>query len=115
MEYPTERTFSFEERAVVPTTQGFTRATPRAGRIKMNATSVTRGMLLRKGASQGELIDPNTKYAKLKIRYAMESARRKPRRSANAPPPIARNQTQPPNIPVRLLARSTSKCKPSCK
>ena len=56
-----ERTFSFEARAVVPTTQGFTSETPRAGSIRMSVTSTTRGMALRTGASHGEPMEPSKK------------------------------------------------------
>src|ERR1035441_14403 len=44
-----ERTFSFEARAVVPTTQGLTSATPSAGRMRMKPTNSPRGTALRTG------------------------------------------------------------------
>ena len=57
------------------------------------------GTALRTGASHGAPIDPSRKYAAARIKYARERARRKPRRSAIAPPKIARNQTMPPKNP----------------
>ena len=58
-----ERTFSFDARAVVPTTQGFTSATPSAGSIKMNSTNNVSGdTALRTGASHPDApIEPSRK------------------------------------------------------
>src|SRR5260370_10066467 len=94
-----DRTFSFEARAVVPTTHGFTSETPNAGKIRMNPTNNHSGTASRTGASHGEPMEPRRKYAPLKIRYASDSARRNPSQSAAVPPKIARNHTIPPNIP----------------
>src|SRR5450432_407917 len=104
-----ERTFSFEARAVVPTTQGFTNATPSAGRVSTNPTSSHSGTALRTGESHGDPSDPSSKYDALKIKYASERERRNPRRSASVPPNAARNHTSPPNNPVRLPACSAGK------
>ena len=56
-----ERTFSFEARAVVPTTQGFTIEMPSAGRMRMQPTNNPSGTALRTGASQDAAIDPMRK------------------------------------------------------
>src|ERR1700682_2111030 len=110
-----DRTFSLEARAVVPTTQGFTSAIPSAGSINTKPTSNHRGTASRTGESQDEPSEPSRKYAPLKIKYASESDRRNPRRSANVPPNAARNHTSPPKRPVRLLACAAGKLKVSCK
>jgi hypothetical protein len=68
MEKPSERTLSFEARAVVPTTEGFTMATPRAGSIRTIVTSDVRDMLPRTEASHGDARDPIKKYAPLRIK-----------------------------------------------
>src|ERR1700760_1097108 len=53
------RTFSFEARAVVPTTQGFTSEIPRAGRMRMTPTKRPRG------AAEAEAVcDRSTKNGK---------------------------------------------------
>jgi len=49
------------------------------------------------------------------MRYAIESARRNPNRSAAAPPKMARNQTMPPNIPVKVPVCWVEKFNFSCK
>ena len=105
----------FEARAVVPTTQGLTSATPRAGRIKMQPTKRPSGTALRIGASHEAPIEPIRKYAPARIKYASERARRKPKRSAMAPPKIARNHTMPPNIPVSVPVCSVEKLSFSCR
>src|SRR5439155_21020791 len=115
MEDPRERTFSCDARAVVPTTHGLTKATPRAGSIRTTVTNKTRGTALRIGASQGAPIEPKRKYDPLKIKYARERARRKPRRSAMAPRKMAKSHTSPPKRPARLAARSVGKLNTSCK
>ena len=56
-----ERTFSFEARAVVPTTEGLTSAMPSAGRMRMKPTNSPSGTALRMGASQGAPMDPMRK------------------------------------------------------
>src|ERR1700693_1398275 len=110
-----ERTFSFDARAVVPTTQGLTKAIPSAGSISTNPTSNHNGTAARTGASHEEPSDPSRKYEPLKMKYASDSDRRKPKRSANVPPNAARNHTRPPNNPVRLLACAAGKLSVSCK
>src|SRR6267154_2346797 len=62
-----------------------------------------------RGAGQGAPMEPMRKYAAAKMRYATESARRKPSRSAAAPPKIARNHTMPPKMPVRVPVCSVEK------
>src|ERR1700676_1451993 len=104
-----ERTFSFDARAVVPTTQGLTSAIPNAGSINTKLTSNHSGTEAPTGASHDETSEPSRKYEPLRMKYASDSDRRKPRRSASVPPNAARNQTRPPNKPVRLLACSTGK------
>src|ERR1700733_7531579 len=103
-----ERTFSFDARAVVPTTHGFTSAIPSAGSISTTATSTTKGTAARNGAIQ---LDPNEP----KIKYESDSDLRNPRRSASVPPNAARNHTNPPNNPVKLPACSTGKFNVSCR
>src|ERR1700730_14067116 len=110
-----ERTFSFEARAVVPTTQGFTSAMPSAGSINTRPTSNHSGTAARTGASHDEPSEPSRKYEPLKMKYANESERRNPRRSAKVPPNAARNHTRPPNNPVKLLACAAGKLRVSCK
>src|ERR1700675_2687202 len=110
-----ERTFSFDEIAVVPTTQGLTSATPSAGSINTKPTSNHSGTAARTGASHDEPSDPIRKYEPLRIKYASESERRKPRRSAKVPPNAARNHTRPPNNPVRLVACAAGKLSVSCR
>ncbi len=56
-----ERTFSFDECAVVPTTVGFTSATPNAGSASTSATSTPSGTVCRTGASHGDPSDPSRK------------------------------------------------------
>src|ERR1700719_1365741 len=109
------RTFSFDARAVVPTTQGLTNAIPSAGSINTKPTSNHSGTAARTGASHGEPSEPSKKYEPLKMRYASESDRRKPKRSAKVPPNAARNHTRPPNNPVRLLACAAGKLSVSCQ
>ena len=110
-----ERTFSLEARAVVPTTQGFTRETPSAGRMRMKPTNKLSGTALRTGASQDAPIEPIRKYAAARMRYAIDRARRNPSRSAAAPPKMARNHTMPPKMPVSVPVCSTEKFRRSCK
>src|ERR1700722_6968891 len=110
-----ERTFSFEARAVVPTTQGLTSAIPSAGNINTKPTSNHSGNAARIGASHDDPNEPSRKYEQLKIKYASESDRLKPRRSARVPPNAARNHTRPPNNPVRLVACAAGKLSVSCK
>src|SRR6202030_2046520 len=99
-----ERTFSFEARAVVPTTQGLTSAIPSAGSIRTKPTSNHSGTAARTGASHDEPSEPSRKYEPLRMKYASESDRRKPKRSAKVPPNAARNHTRPPNNPVKRVA-----------
>src|SRR5947207_685233 len=115
MEYPIDLTFSWDERAVVPTTHGLTSAIPSAGSINTTVTSTTNGTALRMGAIHGAPIEPSKKYDPDKTKYAKESARRNPSRSAIAPPKIARNHTNPPKSPARLVARSVGKLSASCR
>ncbi len=110
-----DRTFSFDARAVVPTTHGFTSAIPSAGSMSTTVTSTTNGTAPRKGAIQLDPSDPKIKYEQLRMKYASESDLRNPRRSASVPPNAARNHTNPPNNPVRLPACSTGKFSVSCK
>src|SRR3977135_1997893 len=110
-----ERTFSFEARAVVPTTQGLPSAIPSAGSISTKPTSNPSGTAARPGVSHDEPSDPRRKYEPLRMKYASESDRRKPKRSANVPPNAARNHTRPPNNPVKLLACAAGKLRVSCK
>ena len=110
-----ERTFSFEARAVVPTTHGFTSAIPSAGSISTTATSTTKGTAARKGAIQLDPSEPKIKYEQVKIKYASDSDLRNPKRSASVPPNAARNHTNPPNNPVKLPACSTGKFNVSCR
>src|ERR1700694_1933830 len=110
-----ERTFSSDARAVVPTTQGLTSAIPNAGSINTKPTSNHSGTAARTGASHDEPSEPNRKYEPLKMKYASESDRRKPKRSANVPPNAARTNTRPPNKPVKLLACAAGKLSVSCK
>jgi hypothetical protein len=49
------------------------------------------------------------------MRYAIERARLNPRRSAAAPPKIARNHTMPPKMPVKVPVCSVEKFSFSCK
>src|SRR3984957_20457510 len=100
-----ERTFSFEDRAMVPTTHGFTNAIPSAGSISTTVT--TSGIDERSGASQDVPSEPSRKYEQVRMKYASESERRNPNRSASVPPNAARNQTNPPNSPVKLPAWAT--------
>src|SRR6202140_4442297 len=104
-----ERTFSLDESAVLPTTQGLTSAIPSAGSINTKPTSNHRGTAARTGPSHDEPSDPSRKYEQLKMKYASESERRKPSRSASVPPNAARNHTSPPNNPVRLVACAAGK------
>src|SRR6202020_2485813 len=104
-----ERTFSFDDRAMVPTTQGLTSAMPNAGSINTNATRATSGTAARRGAIHADPKDPSKKYAHVRMKYAREREPRKPRRYASVPPNAARNHTSPPNRPVKLLACSTGK------
>src|SRR5882672_622038 len=99
-----ERTFSLEARAVVPTTLGLTSATPSAGRNRITPTSSQSGTTVRTGASHGAAIDPTRKYEQVRMKYASDSARRKPKRSAIAPPKIAITQTPAPKKPPRADA-----------
>src|SRR5215813_6910408 len=99
-----ERTFSLDARAVVPTTLGLTNATPNAGRKRMTPAIQTNGRTLRTGASHGAAIEPTKKYEHVRMKYASDRARRKPKRSASAPPKIAITQTAPPKMPPRLAA-----------
>src|SRR5579863_10075778 len=110
-----DRTFSLDARAVVPTTHGFTRATPSAGSISTTVTSTTKGTAARNGAIQLDPSDPKIKYEQLRMKYASESDLRNPKRSASVPPNAARNHTRPPNSPVKLPACSTGKFNVSCK
>src|ERR1700692_3365310 len=110
-----DRTFSFDESAVVPTTQGLTSAIPSAGSINTKPTSNHSGTAARTGESHDEPSEPSRKYEPLKMKYASESDRRKPRRSAKVPPNAARKHTSPPNNPVRLLACAAGKLSVSCK
>jgi len=63
-----ERTFSFEARAVVPTTQGFTSAIPSAGSISTNPTSNHNGTAERTGAIHEEPSEPSRKYEQLRMK-----------------------------------------------
>src|SRR5215472_10532489 len=110
-----ERTFSLEARAVVPATQGLTIEIPNAGKIKTHPTKRLSGTELRMGASHDAPMDPIRKYAVARIRYARESARRKPSLSATAPPKIARNHTIPPKKPVSVPVVSVEKSSFSCR
>src|SRR5713101_3893604 len=104
-----DRTFSFDARAVVPTTHGFTSEIPNAGNIRMKPTNNHNGTASRTGASHGEPMEPRRKYATLKIKYASDSALRIPGQSAAVPPKIARNHTMPPNKPVSVPVCSVGK------
>ena len=56
-----ERTFSFDARAVVPTTLGLTSATPSAGSASTKVTSRTSGTASRTGAIHDEPSEPSRK------------------------------------------------------
>src|SRR5450432_257621 len=51
-----------------PTTQGFTSATPNAGRVSTNPTSSHSGTALRTGESHDDPSDPSRKYERLKMK-----------------------------------------------
>src|SRR4029077_7701444 len=102
MEYPMERTFSLEARAVVPTTLGLTSEVPSAGNRSTMATNSHKGMAFRMGLSHGAPIEPRRKYAQLRMSEASERALLKPNQSAPVQPKMARNQTAPPNIPASV-------------
>ena len=89
---------------MVPTTLGFTSATPNAGSASTNATSTPSGTVCRTGASHAAPSDPSRKYAHDRIRYASASALRNPIRSASVPPKTGRNHTSPPKNPVSVPA-----------
>jgi len=81
----------------------------------MKPTNRLSGTAFRTGASQDAPMEPIKKYAAARRKYAVARARRKPRRSATAPPKIARNHTMPPNMPVRVPVCSVEKFSRSCR
>ena len=62
------RTLGFEARAVVPTTLGFTSATPKAGRMMTTITMATSGTLLRIPAIHVAPREPSRKYETVKMK-----------------------------------------------
>ena len=111
-----ERTFSFEARAVVPTTQGLTSDTPERGKNQDESDKQPErhGIAHRSQPRRADRSDQKIGNAS-RMRYAIERARRKPSRSAAAPPKIARNHTMPPKMPVSVPVCSVEKFSFSCR